>query len=45
MIRLAALAMAVLFATLAPTFATPSFAQVCNDDVPPPPPPADKPVT
>ena len=40
MIRLAALAMAVLFATFAP-----SYAQVCNDDVPPPPPPADKPVT
>jgi hypothetical protein len=40
MIRLAALAMAVLFATLAP-----SFGQVCNDDVPPPPPPAEKPVT
>ena len=40
MIRLVSLAMAVLFAALAP-----SFAQVCNDDIPPPPPPADKPVT
>jgi hypothetical protein len=40
MIRLLSLAMAVLFAAFSP-----SFAQVCNDDVPPPPPPADKPVT
>jgi len=39
MTRLVALAMAVLFAALSP-----SFAQVCNDDVPPPP-PAEKPVT
>ena len=40
MTRLAALAMAVLFAMLQP-----SLAQVCHDEIPPPPPPAEKPVT
>ncbi len=40
MIRLAALAMAILFAALQP-----SLAQVCQDEIPLPPPPAEKPVT